>query len=90
MNTKNIISIAVELAGGSSKVASHCGLKSYQAVGKWCQRGRLPRTEWTGETNYAATIEAMIIESHGSDRGCTRDALLGVVPVPAKYRDKKE
>ena len=30
---------------------------TYQAVKKWEARGRLPRTEWTGETSYAAIIE---------------------------------
>lgn len=30
---------------------------SYQAVKKWEAKGRLPRTEWTGETAYAAAIE---------------------------------
>lgn len=30
---------------------------TYQAVKKWAARGRLPRTEWTGESHYAAAIE---------------------------------
>lgn len=47
-----------------SKAISLCGLKklesvlqvSYQAIRKWEKAGRLPRTEWTGETNYAEKI----------------------------------
>lgn len=30
---------------------------SYQALRKWQRAGRMPRTEWTGETQYASTIE---------------------------------
>lgn len=30
---------------------------TYQAIRKWEAMGRLPRTEWTGETNYASIIE---------------------------------
>jgi len=32
---------------------------SYQAVRKWEDAERLPRTEYTGETNYAETIERL-------------------------------
>ncbi|ENH6337830.1 hypothetical protein ABWH74_001126 [Burkholderia vietnamiensis] len=32
---------------------------TYQAVRKWIAKGRLPRTEWTGETNYSAAIESI-------------------------------
>lgn len=36
------------------------GLKvSYQAVRKWEDAGTLPRTEWTGETNYSSVIEKL-------------------------------
>jgi hypothetical protein len=30
---------------------------STQAMRKWQATGRMPRTEWTGETNYCAVIE---------------------------------
>lgn len=32
---------------------------THQAVRKWEIAGRLPRTEWTGETRYAETIERL-------------------------------
>lgn len=32
---------------------------SYQAVRKWLMAGRLPRTEWTRETDYSGTIERL-------------------------------
>jgi DNA-binding transcriptional regulator YdaS (Cro superfamily) len=32
---------------------------STQAVRKWQTVGRMPRTEWTGETAYCAAIEAL-------------------------------
>jgi hypothetical protein len=30
---------------------------TYQALKRWERQGRLPRTEWTGETTYAQQIE---------------------------------
>jgi hypothetical protein len=32
---------------------------THQAIRKWERAGRLPRTEWTGETNYAEQIERL-------------------------------
>jgi len=48
---------AVERAGGIKAVALACGL-SYEAVRKWTKNG-LPRTEWTGETDYSGVIAAL-------------------------------
>lgn len=48
------ISRAVEIVG-LKELAAACRV-TYQAVRKWEALGRLPRTEWTGETNHAATI----------------------------------
>lgn len=47
---------------------------TYQAVRKWAAAGRLPRTEWTGETRYAEAIEAML------GGGFTKDALMNRAP----------
>lgn len=52
------ISIAIESAGGPIAVAGSC-LVSRQSVDKWIAKGSLPRTEYTGETNYAERIAAL-------------------------------
>ncbi|WP_247178408.1 helix-turn-helix transcriptional regulator, partial [Escherichia coli] len=36
-------------------VADVCGV-SQRAIYKWMDNGKLPRTEYTGETNYAEKI----------------------------------
>lgn len=43
---------------GLSELARGLGV-TYQAIRKWESAGRLPRTEWTGETCYAEKIAAM-------------------------------
>lgn len=61
-----------------SKAIAICGLKqlettclvSYQAIRKWEKAGRLPRTEWTGETNYAEKI------AQACENKVTREELL--------------
>ena len=52
---QNLISQAVEIVG-LAKLARILGV-TYQAIRKWEAKGRLPRTEWTGETDYASLIE---------------------------------
>lgn len=52
---KNGLEKALELAGGQTGLANIVGLTP-QAVQKWVANGCLPRTEWTGETNYAEQI----------------------------------
>lgn len=47
---------AIAKCGGVSAVSRMTG-RSPQAVLKWIKAGRLPRTEWTGETEYAKQIE---------------------------------
>lgn len=63
----NPISLAIQIVG-LQPLAQNCG-KSYQAVRKWEKNG-LPRTEWTGETSYAETIEQL------TQGQVTRNALL--------------
>lgn len=53
---QNFISQAIEIVG-LAKLAGALGV-TYQAIRKWEAKGRLPRTEWTGETGYAELIEA--------------------------------
>lgn len=47
---------------------------TYQAVRKW-EKTRFPRTEWTGETEYAAKIAAACREKD-PETEITREALL--------------
>lgn len=51
----NLITKAIEIAG-LLPIAKECGV-TYQAVRKWEEQGRMPRTEWTGETNHSEKIE---------------------------------
>lgn len=57
----NALSRCVELAGGPVALTRELNKRlprpvTYQAVMKWLHQGRLPRTEWTGETCYAAAL----------------------------------
>ena len=54
MMSKNIIEQLIS-THGTTAIARVCGV-SVPAVYKWIRVGRLPRTEWTGETNYAQKI----------------------------------
>ena len=42
---------------GLSGIARTCDVQTSTAF-KWRERGHLPRTDWTGETTYAAEIAA--------------------------------
>jgi hypothetical protein len=53
----NLITKAISLVG-LGVLAKGLGI-SGQAVRKWEAAGRLPRTEWTGETNYSESIEML-------------------------------
>lgn len=69
------LSKAIELIG-ITDLAKGLGI-TYQAIRKWEAAGRLPRTEWTGETRYAEKIVELsgdrvskeaLLERHVSDR----------------------
>lgn len=51
------VGLAVKQLGGPSAVSVICNVTP-QAVRKWVNRGRLPRTEYTGETEHAQRIAA--------------------------------
>lgn len=55
--SKNLITEAITIVG-LADLAAGLGV-TYQAVRKWEKAGRLPRTEWTGETDYSRTIETL-------------------------------
>lgn len=61
---------------GLSELARGLGV-TYQAIRKWEAAGRLPRTEWTGETGYADKIVAM-------SGGAVRKADLMQMPAESK------
>ncbi|MEZ2746331.1 hypothetical protein ACBQ16_14135 [Halopseudomonas bauzanensis] len=46
---------AIKEAGGPAKAAEVCGISS-RAIYKWLASGHLPRTEYTGETDYAQRL----------------------------------
>ena len=51
----NKITEAIKKAKTKTEFADVCGV-SRAAVENWVESGRLPRTEWTGETNYSKKI----------------------------------
>lgn len=54
-----------------SVVADVCGV-SQRAIYKWMDNGKLPRTEYTGETNYAEKI------AHASNGLFSADVILTI------------
>jgi DNA-binding transcriptional regulator YdaS (Cro superfamily) len=51
----NPIKRAVTVVGGASVAARLCGV-SARAINKWVAAGKLPRTEYTGETQHAENL----------------------------------
>lgn len=48
-----------EKAGGIDASAKACGISS-RALYKWASRNSLPRTEYTGETNYSEALAGLV------------------------------
>lgn len=67
---ENLISKAIDLTG-LTNLAKACGV-TYQSVKRWEAKGRVPRTDWTGETDYARCIET------ATKGQITRDQLLNL------------
>tara|TARA_R110000796_G_C14322523_1_gene408024 strand:- start:249 stop:539 length:291 start_codon:yes stop_codon:yes gene_type:complete len=57
MKTLNPIELAVTIIK-RSVLARALGLTP-PAIKKWEKAGKMPRTEWTGETNYAAQMQKL-------------------------------
>lgn len=53
--SEDFLSRVIKDIGGRKKVAALCNV-SYQAVKKWEVKGRLPRTDYTGESQYAEIL----------------------------------
>lgn len=53
----NAIAFAFEAVGGIGAAAKVCD-RSCQALNKWRLAGSLPRTDYTGETQYAFLLAA--------------------------------
>ncbi|MFK3973742.1 hypothetical protein ACI2KS_23805 [Pseudomonas sp. NPDC087358] len=51
----NALKHAVSAVGGISAAARMCHVSS-RAINKWVAAGRLPRTEYTGETQHAENL----------------------------------
>lgn len=62
----NALELVFQLLGGPSGVLRALqaqGIKNITtpwAVNKWLRQGRLPRTEYTGETSYALALERAV------------------------------
>lgn len=67
----NPVQQAISAAGGRTKASALLGI-SYVAIRKMAEKGVLPRTDYTGETNYA---EILASNSNGT---ITREWLLDV------------
>ena len=74
MDTTSPLDRAVEQLGLTT-LARACGV-THQAVRKWQKAGRMPRTEWTGETAYSTAIEQALAGA------VTREQLLSKWPAP--------
>lgn len=70
-----VLAAAIEQAGGVQRVAAACEV-SLVAVYKWLKKGRLPRTDYSGETRYAAII-AEACRARDPATRVTREGLLG-------------
>jgi len=68
--------MAIRLAGGPQVVGPACDL-SHVAVYKWLRRGRMPRTEYSGETRYAQII-VDACRANDPEIRITREKLLGL------------
>lgn len=76
----NPICEAVDIVG-LANLAAGLGV-TYQAIRKWEHAGRMPRTEWTGETLYGQKIESL------TDGKVTKDRLLqGWMPPEARSQN---
>ena len=79
MKKQNAVQRAVIQAGGQAAVARACGIRQ-QSVFRWVHTGHLPRTEWTGETDYSSVLASM------DGVSVTREELLATRKAPGRGR----
>lgn len=84
MSVNHPLERAVQLLG-LQRLASELKV-TYNALRKWQAVGRMPRTEWTGETRYSETIE------HLTAGAVTKGELLAPWPAwePKRRRPRSE
>jgi len=73
MNRIKRSKLAIETAGGQACVARACRV-SQPTVWGWTRSG-IPRTDWTGETNYSAVIERLVADADPGNK-ITREWIL--------------
>jgi hypothetical protein len=56
MQVKQHLQRAIDIAGSLTKLAKGTNIR-YQNFQKWMDSDRMPRTEYTGETDYSLRIE---------------------------------
>lgn len=76
---------AVKCVGGAKAAAKACGV-SVRAIYKWIAADALPRTEYTGETNYVSQL-AQAAAAQGKPFDLNR---LKAVAAPRKSADSPE
>ncbi|MGE0329709.1 MAG: hypothetical protein AB7P37_03340 [Ramlibacter sp.] len=87
MDTENALQRAKRRLG-VGEIARICDV-SREAVRKWCAQGHLPRTEWTGESNYAERIAQgyalhMAFKPELGEVAITAADLLALKPVASR------
>jgi len=76
------LSLAIKaIPGGMFAIAESCGV-SYEAVRKWRKNG-LPKSEWTGETQYSKSIATLQDAFSQNDLLCLPDPS-GQTPAPTQ------
>jgi len=62
---REAIKAVVAAIGTYKDVAKVCGVNSPESIRKWIVAGHLPRTDYTGETNYASILINAAKRGHG-------------------------
>ena len=77
--------------GSYAEIGRVCGGLSANAVRKWVERGHLPRTEWTKETEYAKLISEATKGAVPAEKLLLNDALTaGDYPGQERRRSRQD